>query len=349
MADAAFFPKPEPLTLREIIDLTSAELRGDASLDTAIRGVATLDSAGPADICFAEGARYIDAAKKTRAGACFTNPRFAEYVSAETAILVVPDPHRALALVSSRLYPAAMRPLPVFAGPGIATGAIVHPTAKIAKTATIEPGAVIGPGAEIGEGASIAPTAVIGPGVRIGRDVSIGIGATAIHATIGDRTIVHPGVRIGQDGFGFIAGPDKHLKTPQIGGVVIGEDVEIGAGTTIDRGAIRDTVIGDGTKIDNLVQIGHNVRIGRRCLIVSQVGISGSVTIEDLVVIGGKSGLNGHITVGKGAQIAAVSSVYRDVPPGARWAGSPARPLRDWLRAQSRDLRYGKKSANRDE
>jgi UDP-3-O-[3-hydroxymyristoyl] glucosamine N-acyltransferase len=173
---------------------------------------------------------------------------------------------------------------------------------------------------------------VVGPHSRIGRDCSIGPNVTLLNAFVGNRVIIHPGARIGQDGFGFAMGPKGHRKVPQVGRVIIQDDVEIGANTTIDRGASRDTVIGEGTKIDNLVQIAHNVVIGRHCVIVAQVGISGSATLDDFVVLGGQVGVVGHLRIGAGAQIAGSSNVNDDVPPGARWGGTPAKPIRDWFR-----------------
>jgi UDP-3-O-[3-hydroxymyristoyl] glucosamine N-acyltransferase len=196
----------------------------------------------------------------------------------------------------------------------------------------IDPGVVVGPGAEIGAGTILAANAVVGPGVRIGRNCSIGAHSSILHALIGDRVIIHPGCRIGQDGFGFVMGRSGHLKVPQIGRVIVQDDVEIGAGSTIDRGANRDTVVGEGTKIDNLVQIGHNVVIGRHCVLVAQTGISGSVTLEDFVVLGARVGVNNHVTIGEGAQIAATGVVAHDVPQGARWGGFPAKPVKQWMR-----------------
>jgi UDP-3-O-[3-hydroxymyristoyl] glucosamine N-acyltransferase len=196
----------------------------------------------------------------------------------------------------------------------------------------VEPRAVIGPRAEIGTGTVIGSGSAIGPDVCIGRQCAIGSNVTITHTFIGDRVIVHPGCSFGQDGFGFEMGAGGHRKVPQIGRIIIQDDVEIGAGTTIDRGAIRDTVIGEGTKVDNLVQVGHNVAIGRHCIVVAQTGISGSATLEDFVVLGARVGVANHVTIGEGAQIAALSIVADDVPPGARWGGAPAKPVRIWAR-----------------
>jgi UDP-3-O-[3-hydroxymyristoyl] glucosamine N-acyltransferase len=197
---------------------------------------------------------------------------------------------------------------------------------------TIDPGAMIGPSAEIGGGTVIGANAVIGPQVRIGRNCAVGPGASVTHALIGDRVIIHAGARIGQDGFGYVRGPKSHVKIPQLGRVIIQDDVEIGANSTIDRGGGRDTVIGEGTKIDNLVQIGHNVSIGRHCIVVSQSGISGSAVVEDYVALGGQVGIADHLTIGTEAMLAARAGVITDVPSGARWGGFPAGPAREWLR-----------------
>jgi UDP-3-O-[3-hydroxymyristoyl] glucosamine N-acyltransferase len=190
----------------------------------------------------------------------------------------------------------------------------------------------VGARAEIGRRTLIGANAVIGPGVVIGDDCVVGAGATISHSLIGDRVNVYPGARLGQDGFGFAMGPEGHLKVPQLGRVIVEDDVEIGANTTIDRGAGPDTVIGAGTKIDNLVQIGHNVRLGRGCILVAQVGISGSTRFGDGVAAGGQAGFTGHLHVGAGARIAAQSGVMRDVEPGATIGGSPAVPIQEFLR-----------------
>jgi UDP-3-O-[3-hydroxymyristoyl] glucosamine N-acyltransferase len=200
---------------------------------------------------------------------------------------------------------------------------------------TVDPGAVIGPGVGIGSGTVIAANSVIGPNVQIGRNCSIGPGASIIHTFIGDNVIIHAGCHIGQDGFRFQAGPKGHVKVPQIGRVIIQDHVEIGAGTTIDRGGIGDTVIGEGTKIDNLVQIGHNVTIGRHCIIVAQCGVSGSVSLGDHVVLGGQVGIADHLTIGAGAMVGAKSGVATNIPAAEKWLGSPAWPVREFLRAMT--------------
>ena len=329
MRDTRFFPSPPHLRLAEVAELTGARLlRGDP--ETVIVGAAPLETAGEGEISFLDNPRYVKHLATTRAAACLCQKRYADRVPERVAVLESAEPYRAYSLYLAKAYPTALRPAGFFHDTQLS--GTVHPAAKLEDHVRVEPGAVVGARAEIGRGTVISAGAVIGEAVAIGRDCHVGANAVVQHALIGNRVIIHPGVGIGQDGFGFAPSPQGHLKVPQIGRVIIQDDVEIGANTTIDRGANRDTVVGEGTKIDNQVQIAHNVEIGRHCIIVAQVGISGSVRLGDFVAIGGQSGINGHVRIGDGAQIAAVSTVHDDVPPGARWGGTPARPVKQWFR-----------------
>ncbi|MFE1598826.1 UDP-3-O-(3-hydroxymyristoyl)glucosamine N-acyltransferase [Methylobacterium sp. ID0610] len=332
MSDPVFFPSAGPIALSEVATLAGATLPEGADPDLAIRGTAPLESAGPEDLAYMDNAKYAEALGQSRARACLVSPRFAARVPEGTLALVTPQPYRGFAKVLARLVPSAARPASLFGATGVSPGSFVHPEARLEPGVVVDPGVVIGPGAEIGTGTVLAAGAVIGPGTRIGRHCAVGPGASLLHALIGNRVIIHGGARIGQDGFGFAMGAGGHLKVPQVGRVIIQDDVEIGANTTIDRGASRDTIVGEGTKIDNLVQIAHNVVIGRHCVIVAQVGISGSTTLEDYVVLGGQVGVVGHLRIGMGAQIAGSSNINKDVPPGARWGGTPAKPVREWFR-----------------
>jgi UDP-3-O-[3-hydroxymyristoyl] glucosamine N-acyltransferase len=327
------FIKPSgALTTGEIAALTNAKLRDGDPPDRAIYNIAPLDSAGPSDITFLDNSKYIDDLKTTRAAACLVGPRFVAAAPPALVVLEAARPYAAFVAVARKLFPTALAPLSMFESNGRAPGSHVHATARLESGVTVDPAAVIGPRAEIGAGTLIGAGAVIGPDVRIGRYCAIGAGATIAHALIGDRVIIHPGARIGQDGFGYLPSPKGHQKIPQTRRVIIQDDVEIGANSTIDRGATRDTVIGEGTKIDNLVQIAHNCLIGRHCLIVAQVGISGSVTVGDFAVLAGQVGVADHMAIGAGAILGARSGVMSDVPAGARWGGFPAERNIDWKR-----------------
>jgi UDP-3-O-[3-hydroxymyristoyl] glucosamine N-acyltransferase len=332
LARIRFFPPSSAPSLAEIASWCGATLATGVAGGLAVGDVAALDEAGPGDLTFLDNPRYLDALASTRAAAALVAPRYARAAPASCAVLLTPAPYRAMAMVMARLYPSAARPGSVFGETGVSPSAFVHPSARLEAGVIVDPGAVIGRGAEIGAGTVIGPNAAIGPDVRIGRDGAVGASATIVAALIGDRVIIHPGAHIGQDGFGFALGPRGHLKVPQIGRVIIQDDVEIGAGVTIDRGANRDTVIGEGAKIDNLVQIGHNVVIGRHAVLVSQSGVSGSSIIGDFAALGGQAGVAGHLRIGAGAQIAAAAGVMTDIPAGQRWAGAPAKPIREFFR-----------------
>jgi UDP-3-O-[3-hydroxymyristoyl] glucosamine N-acyltransferase len=321
MADPRFHRNIGPLTLGRIAELAGAALAPGADAARPMRDVAPLDTAGPEELSFLDNPRYAAAFAASRAGACIVAPAQAARAPAGMALLLSPTPYKAYALAARAFYP---RPQPV---PGIAPSATVDPTAQLGTGVAIAAGTVIGPQARIGDRAAIGAHAVIDSAVEIGDDALIGPHVVLSHCLIGARVTLHPGVKIGQDGFGFAPDPKGHVKVPQLGRVIIGDDCDIGANTTIDRGAGPDTEIGAGTWIDNLVQIGHNVRIGRGCIIVAQVGISGSTRIGDFVVIGGQTGVAGHLTIGDGARLAAQTGLMHDVPPGATFCGSPAVPI----------------------
>jgi UDP-3-O-[3-hydroxymyristoyl] glucosamine N-acyltransferase len=333
MAQPNFFKQAPASTLADIAALTKSVLADPARGGHAIRGLASLDEAGPMHLAFFDNLKYADQLAATRAGACLVSPRFEARVPAHVAVLRASQPFRAFVQIAREWHGDALRPQSWFDNDGIAASAIIDPSARLEDGVIVDPLAVIGPRAEIGAGTVIGAGAVIGAEVRIGRDCNVGARTAIQFALIGNNVLIHPGCSIGQDGYGFIFfGPEGHLKVPQTGRVLIQNNVEVGAGTTIDRGSLRDTVIGEGTKIDNQVQIGHNVTIGRHCLLAAQIGLAGSLTIGDNVAIGAKAGLNNHIKIGDGAQIAAMSAVKDDIPPNERWGGHLARPTRQWFR-----------------
>lgn len=341
-----FFDRAVRPSLADIVEWTNAQASAGADLSLLVDRLAPLDEAGSGALVFLDNPKYATELAHCQATACFVAEKFAGRVPKNIVALVTPDPYKSYAITAAKMYPQATLPATNFAASGLSPGVFVHPTARLEDGVIVDPGAVIGPGAAVGSGSVIGAGAVIGPNVQIGRNCTVGPGSTLLCALVGDDVIIHSGVRIGQDGFGFAMGPGGHLKVPQIGRVIIQNDVEIGANSTIDRGANRDTIIGEGSKIDNLVQIAHNVVIGRHCVIVAQVGISGSAELADYVAVGGQAGIAGHLTIGMGAQIAAQSGVMTSVPAGARYGGTPAQPLPDFWRslaAIARLTRKGKK------
>ena len=295
-------------------------------LDLLLEGVAALQAAGPTEVSFLDNRLYASALDQTLAGAVIVHPDMAARVPKATAAILTTEPYAAWARVAALFHPA----------PPVSPG--IHPSAIVADSAFVDPSAEVGPlsvieaGAEIGPGCRIGACVVIGNGVVIGRDCRIGAHASLSYAVLGARVYVYPGARIGQEGFGFASTKDGFLSIPQLGRVILEDDVEVGANTTIDRGSSQDTVIGAGSRLDNLVQIGHNVVLGRCCVIVAQVGISGSTVLEDFVRVGGQAAMAGHLRIGQGAEIGAQAGVISDMAPGSKVLGSPAQPKNDFFR-----------------
>ena len=329
MADPRFFTSLGPFTIAELANRIGATISSPEDGTTLIHDVAPLDRAGDGELSFLDNRKYIDQFSATRATACIVLPELAEQAPPGTICLLSSMPYKAFALAAQAFYP----PFQPQTESTIAATASVEPSAEIGVNCRIDAGAVIGPNAKIGPSCHIRANAVIGAGVEIGEQCIIGPNSTVSHALLGKRVVIYPGAQIGQRGFGFAIDPAAGFFTvPQLGRVIIEDDVEVGSGTTIDRGAGPDTVIGQGTRIDNLVQIGHNVQIGRYCVIVAQTGISGSTKLEDFVMMGGQSAAAGHLTIGQGAKVAAQSGIMRDVEPGTEVMGYPAIPIKQFFR-----------------
>jgi UDP-3-O-[3-hydroxymyristoyl] glucosamine N-acyltransferase len=323
LGNARFFRRSGPYSLADV----ASTARGVADeLELLLEGVAPLQTAGSNEVSFLDNRHYASALDQTSAGAVIVHPDMAARVPAGTVAIRTTEPYAAWARVAALFYPL----------PAVSPG--IHPSAMVAEGTRVDPSAEVGPlsvieaGAEIGPGCRIGPCAVIGSGVIVGRDCRIGAHASLSHALLGARVYIYPGARIGQEGFGFASTKDGFLSVPQLGRVILEDDVEVGANSTIDRGSSRDTVIGAGSRLDNLVQIGHNVILGRCCVIVAQVGISGSTVLEDFVRVGGQAAMAGHLRIGQGAEIGAQAGIISDVDPGAKVLGSPAQPKRDFFR-----------------
>ena len=303
-------------------------LRGDP--DVVVTGVAPLDRAGPEHLTFLANAKYAPLFATSAAGVVLVAPELADTPGRSRARVVVDKPHDAMLSLLASLYPEAEQV------PAVHPTAVIGRGARLGERVAVGPYVVIGDGATIGAEVVLDAHVVVGAGVTIGEGCRLYAGATLYPGTsLGDRVRVHAGARLGSDGFGYVFRGGRHEKIPHVGRCIVESDVEIGANTTIDRGSIDDTVIGAGTKIDNLVHIAHNVRIGRLCLIMAQVGIAGSVRVEDGVILAGQVGISGHHTIGAGARLAAQAGVFGDIPAGETWSGYPARPHREALRAQA--------------
>lgn len=326
MPDPRFYAAVGPFTLAEIAAAAAARLPAGADPSARLHDVAPLGAATARHLSFLDNRKYLDAFAATGAGACIAPGALAHRAPPGTTVLASDAPYKAYARAAALFHPVAVPE------PGVHPAAVVDPAALLAEDCRIEAGAVIAADARIGARCLVGANATVGPGVEIGDETRIGAGVSLSHCLVGAHVTIYPGARIGQDGFGFAPDPQGHVKMPQLGRVVIGDDVEIGANTTIDRGSGPDTVVGQGCRIDNLVQIAHNVRIGRGCVIVAQSGIAGSTAVGDFVQVGGQAGLVGHLAIGAGARIAGQSGVIRDIEPGATYGGTPAVPIRSWHR-----------------
>jgi UDP-3-O-[3-hydroxymyristoyl] glucosamine N-acyltransferase len=343
--DPVFFAPSRSFTAAEIAALTGAQLVDSSKADVEIDAIASVKDGRDRALVYVDGKANASLLQGVTAAAVLCPPDITDRMPPGMAVLAVARPQQAFAMIGRLLFPEAAIPGSVTGETGISPRAVIGASARLEDGVTVEAGAVIGENVSIGRGTVIAPNAVIGKSCQIGRDCFIGPNAAVQYAMIGDRSVIHAGAQIGQDGFGFTPGPRGPERIPQIGRVIIQDNVEIGANTTVDRGALADTVIGEGSKIDNLVQIAHNVKMGRGCIVAGHCGISGSVTMGDFVMLGGRVGLADHVTVGAGVQVAAAAGVMNDIPAGERWAGVPAMPMRDFFRQVSvlRSLTAAKK------
>ncbi len=329
MADQRFFDNRGPFALSDLCAAAKISLPPGVDGTQKVVDVAGLAGAGPTHISFFSGARARDALPSTNAGWCLVPEAGSgtrkDIPPSGTIALPAPSVPHAFAAIARHFYPEYEIGVS-------AQDVAVHPSARLGEGVVLAPGVVVGPGAEIGRGARIGANSVIGRGVAIGRHSEIGAHVSIAFAYLGDEVVVQSGARIGGSGFGFASSGSGHVKIPQLGRVIIQDRVEVGANTTIDRGMLVDTVIGEGTKIDNLVQIGHNARIGRHCIIVSGVGLAGSVTLGDFAVLGGGVGVADHVAIGDGTRVAGMAGVMHDLAPGQEYAGAPARPARTFFR-----------------
>jgi UDP-3-O-[3-hydroxymyristoyl] glucosamine N-acyltransferase len=316
------------LTAAAIAELSGGELRGDPT--TTVAAVAPLYRAGSRDLTFLASGRYAPFLAKASPGILLVTPELADLPGGAQARIVVGKPQEVLLTLLPRLYQPPPR------HPGVHDSARLGRGVRVGADVSIGPYVVIGDGASIGDRVTLGAHVVVGEGVAIGQESRLYPHVTLYPGTsLGERVIAHAGVRLGSDGFGYVFGDGAHRKIPHVGRCIIQDDVEIGANSTIDRGSIDDTVIGAGTKIDNLVQIGHNVSVGKLCLVMSQVGLAGSTRVGDGCILAGQVGVSGHLEIGDGARLGAQAGVFGDIPAGETWSGYPARPHKESLRASA--------------
>ncbi len=326
MTDDRFFERAGPFPLGEIAAHIGAAMDNSAAADFAIRDVSNLETADEGEISLFSDAKYAAAFARTRASAVITDRRLAAHEHNGTSLLLSDNPRLAFAQIGHLFYP----PAPLRSG--VQAVLPVHPTASIGHGTQVGQGGEIREHAKIGAACSIGPNVVIGRGVEIGDHCTIGPNCTITHALIGNRVTFGPGDSIGNAGFSFVPSQRGLLRVPQLGRVVIEDDVEFGANCVVDRGAIGDTHIGRGCRFDGLIHVGHNVKMGPFCIVVAQAGIAGSTTIGPGVMIGGQAGIADHLTIGAGARLAARAGVIQDVAAGETVGGYPAQPVKQWHR-----------------
>ena len=316
------------LTAQAVADLVGGRLLGDGGV--LLTAVGPLDRAGPGALTLAVAPRYAGALQASRAGAVLLPPAMADSPAGPAARIVVADPYGAMVQVIRRLFPPAVRP------PGIDPTARIGPGCEIGADVALGPFVVLGRGVRLGDRCRLSEGVSLGDGVIVGEDTTMDARVTCYAgARIGRRVIVKAGAVIGGDGFGYLSRGSGHERIPHVGGCIIGDDVEIGSNSCVDRGSLDDTVIGQGTKLDNLVHVGHNVQIGERCLLMAGVGVAGSTRLGHDVILAGHVGVTDHLAIGDRVQVAAKSAVISNVPPGSVLSGNPARPNRQVLRAQA--------------
>jgi len=330
MADSRFFTLKGPFSIKNILEATGSSVSEGVDVSLLLKDVAPLDKAGLENLSFFDNKKYLDGFKTTKAAACFVKPEFVTEAPKDTICIINKNPYKAYAIAAAMFYPDD-----IDISLGISDKAIISNTAKIGNGTVIKAGVIIEDNVEIGDNCLIDYNTVILKGVKIGNNVRIGSNASIQCALIGNDVVIYPNAVIGRPGFGFaIDYSTGFTSVPQLGRVVIEDKVYVGANTTIDRGAGPDTVIGQGTRIDNLVQVAHNVQIGKYCVITAQVGFAGSSKIGDFVMFGGQSGVAGHLSVGSGVRIGGKCGVIKDIPAGqgVEYMGTPAIPIKQYMR-----------------